>query len=388
MFFSKSRDLNRYVDGIFPIKNACKEDLNPNKINATIGSLYGEDNELVALNCVYDSFNKINDITKASYSSGSFGNDDFNEAILDFVLEGKVKHALNISTAGGTGAISLSMKLCLDEGESILVPEVAWGNYSLIGKELKLNTIVYDIYDIDALFKKIDQLERIFLIINSPCQNPCGLSYSFEQWQKIIDKLNNCGKEVIVLNDVAYMDYAYNKDCKKYFELLNNLKDNVLFLIAYSCSKAFSYYGIRLGSLIAINNNDDFLKLFINQAARNIRTTYSSVNNGAMHSLVDVINNRKQEYLEEKQKYIELLKERSSLFIEEAKNIGLEFYPYDEGFFVTLRFDNNNTRDEIFERLLNNHIYCIKTNKGIRVAICSIPVAKIKGLAAKIKALY
>ena len=32
----------------------------------------------------------------------------------------------------GTASVYLGMKLCLDKGDSILVPNIAWGNYKLI----------------------------------------------------------------------------------------------------------------------------------------------------------------------------------------------------------------------------------------------------------------
>lgn len=388
MFIKKNRDGSKYIDSIGPIRAGFKNDNDPSKINASVGSLCGEDNQLVAFDSVYNSYNNIDNIKKATYAESSFGNDEYNKTILDFVLEGKVQHAKNIATAGGTGSISLPIAICLDEGDKILVPEVAWGNYNIICKEYGVTPVYYDGYDVDGLLSKFDELDRIFIVINSPCQNPCGFSYTYEEWKKIIDKLNNCGKEAIVLNDVAYIDYAFDKENKKYFELLDTLNDNVLFLIGYSCSKTFSYYGMRLGTLIAINNNEEFLDYFINQCARHIRTSYSNLSNSAMINITDVIKNHKEEFLNEKQKYIDLMKQRTELFLKEADENNLEYYPYKEGFFVTLKFDDNTERDRVHKNFFDNHIYCIKVNKGIRIALCSIPLENIKGLSARLKALY
>lgn len=387
MFFAKNRNLKKYVDGIYPITNACKNDKNINKVNGTIGSLYNEEKTIVAYKTVYQALRNLSNENIASYASGSFGNKDYNDAISNYVLEDRINNYRTIPTPGGTGAINMAINMCLEKGDSIILPEVAWGNYKNIALEYDLNVLTYDIYDLDSLLILLDKLDKIFIVINSPCQNPCGLSYTFEQWKRIVDYLNNCNKEAIILNDVAYMDYSYNQNYKDYFELFNHLNNNVLILIAYSCSKAFSFYGVRLGSLFVIHNDEVFLDDFINQCARRARATYSNVNNGAMKAIVELLNNHYEEYILEKNYYISLLKKRSNIFINECKDNGLDIYPYDEGFFVTLKFDDNNIRDEAFEKLFNEHLYFIKMNKGIRVGICAIPIKDIYGLAKRIKSI-
>ena len=82
------------------------------------------------------------------------------------------------------------------------------------------------------------------------------------------------------------------------------------------------------------------------------------------------------------------MKKRSDLFISQAKECDLDIYPYTEGFFVTLRIEDQKRRDEIHERLINNHIYTVKVKLGIRIGICSLPLKSIDGLAKKIKSLY
>ena len=102
---------------------------------------------------------------------------------------------------------------------------------------------------------------------------------------------------------------------------------------------------------------------------------------------VDVMDHHLESYDQERQGYVDLLKRRSDLFIEEARAVNLEHYPYKEGFFVTLSMDNE-TRDRYHEALMKEHIYTVKVNKGIRVAVCSLPLEKIKGLARRMKNIY
>lgn len=289
-----------------------------------------------------------------------------------------------IATAGGTGALHIGIKSCLDEKDTIILPEIGWGNYKVMADEMNLNVVNYDIYDINSLLSKIDEVNgKVFIVINSPCHNPCGHAYSFDEWKLIIDKANNSNKEVVILNDIAYIDYA-SKDNKKYFDLFNTINDNVLVLLAYSCSKSFSYYGKRVGAFIAINNDSEFLDTYINYCTRIARTTWSNVNNGAMQNIADVIENHYSEYLKEKEDAVSMLKQRADLFISQAKECGLECYPYSNGFFIAIKLKDNDTRDILFDNLINNHIYAVKVMKGIRLGICALPLNTIDGLAKKI----
>ena len=225
---------------------------------------------------------------------------------------------------------------------------------------------------------------KLFLVINSPCENPLGHAYSMDEWKAIMNKLNGLNREVVLLCDIAYIDYARNRD---YFTLFNELDDNVLVLLAASCSKAFSFYGQRLGLLVAVNNDNEFLDLYFNLCSRLARATWSNLNNAGMLTIGRVLKEDKEAYLEELAEAREMLMKRSDLFIRQANDCGLELYTFSDGFFVTLKMKDNESRDKAHQRLLDNHIYTIKVNKGIRVALCSTPLKIVDGLAYKIKEL-
>ncbi len=237
------------------------------------------------------------------------------------------------------------------------------------------------------LLAKIDSVDgKVFVIINSPCQNPLGQAYSYEEWKKIFDNLNSLDKEAVLVCDIAYIDYATG-DPKAYFSLFNEIKDNVLVLMCASCSKAFSYYGQRLGALIAVNNDPEFLDHYINLCSRLARATWSNLNNAAMINIAQVLSEHRKEYDEELLAAKKMLKERTDLFIGQAKECALELYTSCGGFFVTIAYDDNKKRDEDHQKLIDHHIYTIKVNKGIRVGLCSVPLKTVDGLAYKIKEL-
>ncbi|MBO7698007.1 MAG: pyridoxal phosphate-dependent aminotransferase, partial [Erysipelotrichaceae bacterium] len=331
---------------------------------------------------------QITPAQKASYAASPTGNKPYLDAIMNFVLEDRVyNHRGIVATAGGTGAIFMSIRTCRNDGDTIIYPSIAWGNYKVIADENNLSVLTYDPYDLDDMFAKIDETNgKVFLIVNSPCQNPLGLSYSLEEWERIMNKLNGLNREVILLCDIAYIDYA-NNDPKNYFKFFNYLSDNVLVMLAVSCSKAFSYYGQRLGALIIINNDQEFIDLYTNLASRLARATWSNLNNAGMINVANVLIDHNEEYKKELAFAKKMLKERVSLFVRQAEDCGLELYKFSDGFFVTLKMNDNAQRDAYHQRLIDNHIYTIKVNKGIRLALCSVPLKIVDGLAEKMKGL-
>ena len=387
-FIASKINKERFTEKVFKVTQAAKADKDPSTINATAGCLYDEEGNLFTYKVVAECEKNLPSKQKFAYAASPSGNKGYVDAISKYILEDRIKNNYKtLATPGGTGAVYTSMKLTLDENDTIILPKIAWGNYNDMVKQLNLNVIRYDVYDLDDLFSKIDSIDgKVYVLINSPCQNPLGFAYSYEQWQKIIDKLNNLNKEVVLALDIAYIDYASNEP-KKFFELFNNINDNVLVLICASTSKSFSFYGERLGAMIAINNNSELVDKVINLSSRLARAVWSNCNNGAMLTVTEVLNNHYDEYIIERDNAIKMLKTRVSTFISEADECELVYYPMQDGFFITLKIQDDDYKEKLHQRLMDNHIYTLTVNKGIRIAVCSIPLNKIHGLARRIKEL-
>ncbi len=393
-FLKEGSDSAEFKDNVFKYADMAAKDKSENKINATIGSLCDENGQLVAFKSFFKIYDDLPDTIKAKYASAPKGNEGYLKAVKDFVLEDKITLPISINAAsGGTGAITLAFKNIPDFGDSVLIPETAWGNYELMAKEYGLKTIKYDIYDLDDLIAKTKEAaqrqKRVMAVINSPCHNPCGLSLSKDDFHKLIEAFKAIPKPVIILNDIAYIDYSFDLDHNKdYLETFNDIDDKMMIIIAFSLSKTMTSYGLRCGADIIITKDEKTNEAMANVFEKSSRALWSNINNAAMTAFEKVIKDHKEEFLKEKAQYIELLKKRSELFLSEAKTADLPLYPYDEGFFITLKVKDNETRDLIHERLLNDHIYAVPVNKGIRIAICSIPLEKIKGLAQRIKKAF
>jgi aspartate aminotransferase/aromatic-amino-acid transaminase len=388
-------------DTIFTIVKKAKADIAlngpDNVINATIGTLCDENAKLVAFNSVYNSYNNIENSVKASYAQSFVGNREYIDAV-DQWLYGDINlklHRKGLATIGGSGAISATFLNSLDPNETVIFPNVAWGSYKLMADQFALKSATYNIlqngkFDFisfkEVILETAKKQKRILVVINDPCQNPTGYSMTEEEWKQVIDFVNTLSKKtpVIILNDIAYIDFSFNKNNRKYMEQFNNISKNVTVFTAFTTSKSLTQYGLRCGALIMMTQSEKDLEDLFIVYEKSARGIWSNVPNGAMINFSTTINENKTEYLKEKQFYIDLLKQRADLFINQAIECKLPTYQFKEGFFVTLKV-NNETRDKLHSELMENHIYTIKTNLGIRVAICSTPLNKIDGLACKIK---
>lgn len=400
-FVKESVNQTPIVDTVFSIVAKAKEAKAKvgaeNVVDATIGSLYDENGNLVALDSVFRSLKNLDNKVLAAYAASFTGNPDFRKKVYEWVLDGNSHlHHEVIATPGGTGAVGMTLQECLDEGQTVILPEIAWGSYALMAQMHNLKVENYSLFDGDhfnldsfkeACKKTMEIQNRLVIVMNDPCHNPTGYSLSHEEWKEVISFLNECSKThaVVLLNDIAYIDFSYGqKKAKEYFGLFDQIEKNVVVVVAFSLSKSMTSYGLRCGAAIVLAQEESSVQQVKIVFEKNARATWSNINNGAMATFVDVLDHHLEEYDEERMKYVHLLKERSDIFVKEASEVGLKHYPYKEGFFITLAVDNK-TRDVFHEKMMENNIFTVKVNQGIRVALCSLSVEKTKGLAKKMK---
>ena len=389
-------DGSLFRDSAFAASFKAQNDPAQTTINATLGSLRNEDGRLLTLKTVYDSFERIPADRKASYAGRVEGNVAYNKAVFDWLNRANnlnMPHEV-VATAGGTGAISLTLQNCLDHNETFLIPCIGWGSYRTMASQFEFKTRSYKL-TADSIIAAAEQLMndqgKVLIIINDPCHNPTGLSFRQADWQRIMNSFRRlAGKgPVILINDIAYLDYSHDPDhATEYFSLFNNLPENMAVILTFSCSKTMTAYGMRLGAAVILTGSQESAELLYNAFIRTARSTWSNVNNGFMDCFADVVNNHIEEFKHEKQAAIELLKKRSSIFLAEAGECGLPLYEYHEGFFATIRIEDPAILDNYYRLLEENHIYTVRFATGIRIGLCSLSIAQVTGLAARLYSLY
>lgn len=373
-------------------------------INSTLGTFFGEDEKLAVLTTVEKTYRDLSSPDIFGYAAGVSGSAEYKEAVkksvfgefCDYIT--KNAYVDVAATPGGTGAIYNAFKGYGNDGNTVLLPEYMWDAYVHITGANRLNNVTYKLFDGDGfnvkdfsekLLEVVKRDGRVLAVINDPCQNPTGYCLSYEEWEEVIEVLKEAAKygDVVLINDIAYIDYDFRGRVKsrEFMKLFVGLPENIIVNFAYSMSKSFTSYGLRTGAIVALSSSKKVIDEFTVVAEYLCRSSWSNVSRGGMALLakayeeieiLDGINKERDEW-------VQLLKERAKIFIDESKKVGLEICPFRAGFFITIPLEKN--KNEIVEDLKTKKTFVLPIKKGLRIAICSISRKKLEILPKLIK---
>ncbi len=132
----------KLVDNIFATSKKAKQAIvkfgKENVINATIGSLYNEDEKLAVYDVVESVYRNLPPEDLYAYATNVIGEDDYLEEVIKVVFYEDYKevlkglHIASIATTGGTGALSNTIKNYMDTGDKVLLPNWMCGTYKNI----------------------------------------------------------------------------------------------------------------------------------------------------------------------------------------------------------------------------------------------------------------
>ncbi|HHZ18852.1 MAG TPA: aminotransferase class I/II-fold pyridoxal phosphate-dependent enzyme [Acholeplasmataceae bacterium] len=370
-------------------------------LDATLGTFYYDDGSFRGYRTVKEILASMPDEDRFSYAPIT-GGERFTSAVLDWVFRehrAQIEENLAVKvvpTPGGTGAISSAVHLTLDRGESALLPDLAWGPYVGILAESGVGAERFPLFQGDAFnfarfCEKGDELAgrfgKLAVILNDPCHNPTGYTLSPEELERLIAYLNGKNTPCVLIYDIAYLDYdgAGREAARAKLRLLTQAAPHVLIAIAFSASKSFCAYGQRLGALILLGRDTATVKTLYDAMGFHARHTWSNTNR-AMITLMTALasdENRRRALDAEIEVVAGQLHKRAEAFRAEAQDANLPVHPYHGGFFLTVPVaDNERVVRELQE---NEHYFFLPFHQSIRVAICAVPLARIKGLAATIR---
>ena len=327
-FVRNSADLSPIKDEVFGVAIAAKQDKEQNRdivTDATIGSLYDEEGNFVALNSVFDHYDEIDHRTKGAYAASFTGNPAFRDSVYNWISSGtelKLAHSV-IATPGGSGAVYMTMVSVLEQGETLIVPDIAWSSYELMAQQNNMKSIRYSMFEGDhfnlaslknVLHEVLQAQGKALVVVNDPCHNPTGYSLTPEEWNALVDILNEASElgPVVLLNDIAYIDYSYDlANVRKYLNAFNRFNDQVLSVLAFSCSKALTSYGLRCGAAVILAQETSAVRETEIVFEKVARGTWSNIPNAAMANFTWVTTEHEDAFLAEKQGYIDLLKQRT-----------------------------------------------------------------------------
>lgn len=367
-------------------------------INASIGTFLTEEKKVGSVSLMKEGLSSH--ITEQLGYPSVNGNPKYLSSVMDYLFDGyqeklnELYHPFIGATIGGTGALSMAFQMFLEEGDPVLLPDVMWTNYKLISKKAHSSYETYQMFTEDSkinfsslsekLIKSMKEHERTLLVINDPCQNPTGYCMEEEEYVTLFHLLDEVGKEglLTVLFDIAYLPFSL-KPCPL-FSLLTKKKYHFLPLIAFSASKIFGIYGLRVGALIALTKNELMREEVIRSFDAIARGTYSVPVGTALHAVGEVLSDKekRKELKEEIDRNAEELKRRSDILLEKIDKNHIPHYPYKAGFFITLKVDH---AYQVASKMKEDHIFVVPMNdSSIRLAISGISIEEIQPLLSSL----
>ena len=389
-------------DAIFDANQSCNEAIKIHGAdavtNATIGVILNEDGKLATLTNVEKTFRDMNFSELVGYAPIS-GLPDYLDAAIDITFADCKPEAFfgAVATAGGTGAIHHAIANYAERGDAVLTSDWRWGTYDIICNETGKRLETFKLFDAELNFNIMDFAVRVdallnkqkslLVILNTPAHNPTGYALTDDEWTKVLDVLKAqalAGKKISLLVDVAYIDFAGEKNSTRAFmKKFGDLPENLFVMIAFSMSKSFTFYGQRTGALIGVSSSEKIIAEFKDVGKYSCRAAWSNINRGAQALLVKLMRDEEifPQYEAERAELYQMVKRRADVFVAEAKACGLRMVPYTGGFFIAVPADNPAA---VCEKLHDDLIFAVPLKLGVRVAACSTSFEKMHGVAEKI----
>lgn len=362
-------------------------------VNATIGSLMNDDGTLAILDSVAGLLREVPREEWAAYAPIP-GTPQYLEAVIADTFAGHEalgRAATAVATPGGTGALRHALMNYLQSGQKMLTPSFYWGPYQTLCEEHERGLETFSMFgadgqlDVAALDAKLAaQLAgqgRVLLFLNDPCNNPTGYSMRRSEWRQVVERLLAHADRgpVTLLVDMAYFLYGTAEDPRGFMHELTPLLGKVGLLFAWSGSKSFTHYGLRVGALIACEMNDGERAAIQAALAYACRGTWSNCTRGGLWAVTKLLTDPalKGRCDAEREGLKRLLTARVDAFNALARPKGLTYPRYEGGFFVTVFTDDAEGRAATMR---GHGVYVVPQKGAVRVALCSVAQADVARL--------
>ena len=125
-------------------------------IDASIGSFLYDNKKLGSVSKIKESLKES--ITDRLGYPPVKGYEEYKEAVLRWLLKDRYEEVLSSkkvafgATIGGTGACYIAFNTFLDKGDTVLLPEPMWSNYTQIADKSYVKHDRYELFDLDNNF--------------------------------------------------------------------------------------------------------------------------------------------------------------------------------------------------------------------------------------------
>ena len=372
-------------------------------INATIGEAIEDDGSSMHLS----EFDKLIKLPLASVYpyAPSFGKKELRDCWKEFIYQknpslGTSAISTPIVTCGLTHGISMSGYLFVDEGDTVVIPDLFWENYSLIfenaykGKVVTFPLFKNGGFNIDGFTETLDNIDgKIVLLLNFP-NNPTGYTPLIPEINLIVDAIQkqaDHGKKVVAIIDDAYFGLVYEKNVytESIFTQLCNLSEQVLAVKLDGPTKEDYVWGFRVGfmSFGVKNGTAELYEALENKTAGAVRGNISNVSNLSQSLLYQAYFSAAYQS-DKKEKYATLQSRYQTVQQVLADPKYLKYFtalPFNSGYFMCVGLNDQLNAEAIRKILLDKYSTgVIVFGNLIRLAFSAVPQSKIHELIENI----
>ena len=373
------------------------------EINATIGEAVEDDGHPMHL-AELGQLVHLPDSLVFPYAP-SFGKPDLRNTWKSFIYKknpslGETVISSPIATNGITHGISISSYLFVDEGDTVIVPDLYWENYSLIFENNYLGKIenfplFHDGgFNHAGLAQKMEKaVGKIILVLNFP-NNPSGYTPLSSEIDGIVDLIKaqaKKGKKVVVMIDDAYFGLVYEKEVytESIFTRLATLHENVLAVKLDGATKEDYVWGFRVGFITygVKGGTAALYEALENKTAGAVRGNISNISHLSQSLLQKVYAS--ENYDQSKLEKFDILHARYEKIKEVLGNPKYKRYfsalPFNSGYFMCIELRDGLKAEEVRKILLEKYSTgVIVFGNLIRIAFSAVPEAKISQLIENI----
>lgn len=333
----------------------------------------------------------------------SYGRTDLRSAWLEEIREKNpslrgVPVSLPVVTSGITHGLSTVADMFVDEGDTLLLPDQLWGNYRMIfgvkrGAQILTHPLLdlgggFDIGGLKTAVQRHATGGKLLVLFNFP-NNPTGYSISSAEADAIRDILVDAaegGCDVIAVCDDAYFGLFYDDEVLKesLFTRLAAAHPRLLSVKLDGASKEDYAWGLRVAFITyGIKGGSEAYEALEKKTGGCIRGTISNAPNLSQTLVLRAMSD--PGYAAQKAEKLAVLARRAKkvrALLAEPRFAGAwKLYPFNSGYFFTLRLDGIDAEDYRVRLLEEYQVGVIATSAtDIRVALSCVDEDDIEAL--------
>ncbi|MBI9094472.1 MAG: aminotransferase class I/II-fold pyridoxal phosphate-dependent enzyme [Sphaerochaeta sp.] len=312
-------------------------------------------------------------------------------------LQGK-EFSLPIVTSGLTHGLSMLAQLFFEEGDTLVVPDLAWDNYELIfAHQVNATIRTFPFYteegafNVDGLRETLSAIpeKKARILLNFP-NNPTGFTPSKDEMkriQEVLVQLAEEGMRLMVISDDAYFGLFFEEETEKesLFSFLCDAHENIFAIKADAATKEEMVWGFRIGFVTYGGKalNAGHYEALNKKTLGIIRSTVSNCDRPGQSLVLKAMRDGKKYHSDKASAFDEMQRRYHTIAKVLKKYEGsdlLKPYPFNSGYFMA--FKCKGSAEVLRKYLLDTYqIGCINiADTTLRLAYCSVECDKIEEL--------